>query len=589
MKLDLDQLKNFLVDSGLIARPALEKAEQAAAQQGAGLTEYLVANQVIDEERLGKVKAYLLGIPFIGLEHESIPPAVLALIPEPIAHANNVVAYRRTAADLEVGMLDPEDLQTLDFLKKKTGLNIKPRLTSRASIAEALKQYQKSLKAEFGELVDESGEPLVIKTETAPAGVEDDEAHLATLKKRAAELPVIRIVDTLLKHAILEGASDIHIEPTEAAVVSRYRVDGILHDAMTLPKEAAAGIVARVKVLANLKLDEHRLPQDGRFKIQTEDHWVSFRVSVLPVYDGEKIVMRVLHEGGKTLTLEELGFAGQSLAQVKQSITKPNGLILVTGPTGSGKTTTLYALLNILNTPDVNISTVEDPIEYRMPRVNQTQVRPNIGLTFAAGLRTLVRQDPDIIMVGEIRDSETASLAIQAALTGHLVLSTLHTNSAAGTLPRLLDMKVEEFLLASTANIIIAQRLVRRLCPDSREEHYLSRAEVEALGKQIDLARMLSVLKAAKAVGEAAQWPKVPFYRPVKSAACPDGYKGRIGIYEVLPVTAAIRELINRRATMDAIEAKARAEGMLTLREDGFLKAARGLTSLEAVLEETKE
>lgn len=588
MRLDIAQLKKFLLDSSLTTKTQLQQAEKVAGNDEAAFGDYLVKNQLIDPERLAKVEAYLLGIPYISLEHETVPDEVLKLIPEAIATTHQVVAYRRQGDELEVAMIDPEDLQTLDFLAKKTGLTIKPRLTSKASLSVALKHYQKSLKAEFGDLMGDTAGVLEVRSEqgTVP---DDPKLHLATLKKSAQELPVIRIVDGILKHAILQKGSDIHIEPQEEAVVIRYRVDGILHDAMSLPKEATAGIVARIKVLANLKLDEHRLPQDGRFKIRTEDHWVSFRVSVLPVYDGEKIVMRVLHEGQKTLSLDNLGFWGGGLKAVEKALQKPTGLILVTGPTGSGKTTTLYAFMNILNTADVNISTLEDPIEYRMERVNQTQVRSSIGLTFASGLRTLVRQDPDIIMVGEIRDSETANLAIQAALTGHLVLSTIHTNSAAGTLPRLLEMKVEEFLLASTANVIIAQRLVRRLCQDSREEYFLTTAEVQALESEINLKRMLALLVSEKIIKPGTPLEKVPFYRPKPSKSCADGYQGRVGIYEVLPINEKIRELINQRAALDDIEHEARQEGILTMREDGFIKAARGLTSIEAVFEETSE
>ena len=585
MKIDVGQLKKFLLDSGLVNKTQLSQAEAAGDDLGA----YLVKNKLIDEERLAKVQAYLLGIPYISLEHENIPDDVLKLTPQAIAKAHQVVSYRRQGDELEVAMADPEDLQTLDFLQKKTGLNIKPRLTSRASVEAALRLYQQSLQAEFGELVAEGGVPLEVHSEAQGSQNEDPKTHLATLKKTAQELPVIRIVDAILKHAILQKASDIHLEPLENSVVARYRVDGILHDAMSLPKEAAAGTVARIKVLGNLKLDEHRLPQDGRFKIRTEDHWVSFRVSVLPVYDGEKIVMRVLHEGQKTLALQDLGFWGRGLEQVQESLKKPNGLILVTGPTGSGKTTTLYAFMNILNTAEVNISTLEDPIEYRMERVNQTQVRSNIGLTFASGLRTLVRQDPDIIMVGEIRDSETASLAIQAALTGHLVLSTIHTNSAAGTLPRLMEMKVEEFLLASTANIIIAQRLVRKLYKESKESYHLKPAELTALSDQIDVKKVTAILEAEGVIKKGGSLEQVEFFRPKPSADCPDGFRGRVGIYEILPITESIRELINKRASVDEIDARGKQEGMLTMREDGFLKAARGLTSIEAVFDETSE
>ena len=394
---------------------------------------------------------------------------------------------------------------------------------------------------------------------------------------------MIRIVDTLIRHAILQRASDIHIEPTEKEVLVRYRIDGILREAMTLPKKAASGIVARIKVLSNLKLDEHRLPQDGRFKVESEDYKYSIRVSILPTINGEKVVMRLLSETAKAYTLEELGLRGEALEKVQRALRRPVGMILVTGPTGSGKTTTLYAMMEILNTPEVNISTIEDPVEYRMPRVNQTQVNPKIGLTFASGLRSLLRQDPDILMVGEIRDSETASLAINAALTGHLVLSTLHTTNAAGAIPRLIDMKAEPFLISSTLNIVLAQRLVRRLC-EEKQSYTLKKSEIKSLEKYCDTSMILKVLKEEGLARPKDTLADITFFRPKPSKDCPDGYSGRIGIFEVLAVSESIKELINKSATADEIQAQARKEGMRTMIEDGFIKAAQGITSIEEVL-----
>jgi type IV pilus assembly protein PilB len=352
---------------------------------------------------------------------------------------------------------------------------------------------------------------------------------------------------------------------------------------MVLPKQVQDGIVARIKVLANLKLDEHRLPQDGRFKVETGDYKYSVRVSILPVFDGEKVVMRLLSENNKGYTLEALGLWGDALEWVYENIKKPVGLILVTGPTGSGKTTTLYTILEILNTPEVNISTIEDPIEYRMPRINQTQVNPKIGLTFANGLRALVRQDPDIIMVGEIRDNETASLAINAALTGHLVLSTLHTNSAAGAIPRLIDMKVEPFLLSSTLNLIIAQRLVRRLC-EEKIPYKLNTVQIKNLGKYCDLKNLIRIFREEKIIKKGQDLRDVTFYKPKIEEGCPEGYKGRIGIFEVLRVTETIKQMITQNATSDEIQKQAQKEGMRTMVEDGLVKAARGITTIEEVL-----
>jgi type IV pilus assembly protein PilB len=577
MKVEPQQLKAFLLDAGLVTQEQFEAVQKKAKKKNQKIGDTLIADGLISEEELIKLEAYILGIPFVNLEKEVVSPDVLKIIPEPIARSNNIVAFRKTGRDLEVAMLDPEDLRTIEFIKKTTDLRILPRLTNPQSVKNVLRQYQKTLEAEFGEIIRKKvGEIKEVKEE---AMVEEK----AELQKMAEELPVIRIVDTLLKHAILQKASDIHIEPTRREVLVRYRIDGILRDAMTLPRIASSGIVARIKVLSNLKLDEHRLPQDGRFKVETEDYKYSIRVSILPVFGGEKIVMRLLSETAKAFTLEQLGLRSKSLEDIQDNLRKPVGMILVTGPTGSGKTTTLYSMLEILNSPGVNISTVEDPIEYRMPRINQTQVRPKIGLTFASGLRALVRQDPDIIMVGEVRDNETASLAINAALTGHLVLSTLHTNSAAGAIPRLIDMQCEPFLISSTLNCILAQRLVRRICPE-KEKYTLNDSELKNISKYCDLNKILKILKEEKVVNPRATWKNIIFYRPKASKECPEGYKGRIGIYEVLPITKTIKELIVKQATSDQIQAQAQKEEMRTMIEDGFIKAAQGITSIEEVL-----
>ena len=399
----------------------------------------------------------------------------------------------------------------------------------------------------------------------------------------AEDVPVVRVVNALLKHAIIQNASDIHIEPMENEVLVRYRIDGLLHDAMTLPKNTAASITARIKVLSNLKLDEKRLPQDGRFKMAVDNEKVSFRVSLLPTYYGEKTVMRLLRENGGGYSLEGLGFHGQGLERLHHAMKQTTGMILTSGPTGSGKTTTLYTILDLLNTPNVNISTIEDPIEYQMARVNQTQVRPEIDFTFSRGLRALVRQDPDIIMVGEIRDSETASLAVNASLTGHLVLSTLHTNSAAGAIPRLMDMGVEPFLLSSTIRVVIGQRLVRRLF-GPKESYKLSKEEIVSLKKVIDFEKLLTALRDENVIKKTDTVEDLVFSKPLPSEDAPDGYKGRMVINEVLMVSSAINELIIKQASSDKIEAQARSEGMLTMAEDGFFKAVQGGTTIEEVL-----
>jgi len=579
MRIEPQQLKAFLLDSGMMTEEQFEGAREKSKKTKKKIGDILVLEGLISQEDLIKLEAYILGIPFVNLEKENIPAEVLKIIPEPVARSNNIVSFRKTDDKLEVAMLDPEDLRTIDFIKKTTNLRILPRLTNPASVKNVLRQYQKTLEAEFGDIIKK--EVGGIKSIKEDEGIAREEK--VELRKMAEELPVIRIVDTLLKHAVLQRTSDIHVEPMEKEVLVRYRIDGILRDAMTLPKVTASGIVARIKVLSNLRLDEHRLPQDGRFKIKTDDYKFSIRVSILPVFDGEKIVMRLLPETTKALGLEQLGISGKNLEEIQNNIRKPVGMFLVTGPTGSGKTTTLYSILDILNNPGVNISTIEDPIEYRMPRINQTQVNPKIGLSFASGLRSLLRQDPNIIMVGEIRDNETANLAINAALTGHFVLSTLHTNSAAGSLPRLIDMECEPFLLSSTLNGIVAQRLVRRLCPE-REKYTLKEVEIKEIKKYCNLDKILMILKEDRIVKPKATWKNIPFFRPKPTKKCDDGYKGRVGIYEVLPVTESIKELIVKQATSDQVQKQAEKEGMRTMIEDGFIKAAQGVTSIEEIL-----
>lgn len=577
VQINASQLKDFILDAGLVSRKDYTVAEKVAKEKSVSPEIELVTEGRISEDDLRRMQAYVLGVPFINLTGHKIDFDVLSLIPEPIARTHNIIAFKKTAKELEVAMLDTEDLREIEFIKKKVGLKILPRLTDSASIKHALLQYQKTLKDEFGDLIKRESEAIIIKDGEGLEASEED------LKKMAEDLPVVRIVNALLKHAIIQNASDIHIEPMEKALLVRYRIDGILHDAMTLPQTAGSSITARIKVLANLKLDEKRLPQDGRFKMEVDGEKVSFRVSLLPTYYGEKTVMRLLRENAGGFTLESLGFHGDGLERIHKATKQTTGMILTTGPTGSGKTTTLYTVLDIVNTPEVNISTIEDPIEYQMPRVNQTQVRPDIGFTFARGLRSLVRQDPDIVMVGEIRDNETASLAVNAALTGHLVLSTLHTNSAGGAVPRLLDMEIEPFLLVSTVKVVIGQRLVRHIAGD-KEPYTLTDAEYTSLKDFVDFDAVLKMLKQENVVSKDTTVKTLTFYRPKPSEESPDGFKGRRVIYEVLSMSPSIRELVMKRASADEIEKQARKEGMLTMAEDGVFKAAQGMTTLEEVL-----
>jgi len=583
MEIDEEQLKKFILESKLVSRSSLDEAVKKAEDKKQKFGDILLSEGKISETDLRRLEAFVLGIPYVNLVNQKIDIAILSLIPEPIARNHNIIAYKKSESGLEVAMLDVDDIPVTDFIKKKAGLKILPRLTDQNSIKSALVQYRKSLQAEFDNIIQK--EAASLKTVSKEDGGEKSEEEL---KEMAEDLPVVKIVDSLIFHAILQNASDIHIEPGEAELFVRYRIDGILHDAMILDKNAAPGITARIKVLSNLKLDEKRLPQDGRFKIDQNGEKISFRVSTLPTYYGEKTVIRILKENSRALSLETIGFHGEGLERIHESLKQKIGMILATGPTGSGKTTTLYTMLDILNKPEVNISTIEDPIEYQMPRVNQTQVRPEIGMTFANGLRTLLRQDPDIVMVGEIRDTETAGLAVNASLTGHLVLSTIHTNSAAGAIPRMIDMKVEPFLLISTVKTIIAQRLVRRLTAE-KTEYFLSEDELKNLGKIVDLDRVLALLRAEKVIGPKDDWDKVPFYKPSKGSDATEGYSGRVGIHEVLKVTASVKELIIRGSAQDEIETQAKKEGMFTMLEDGILKAVEGLTSLEEVLRVVSE
>ncbi len=578
MQIDDKQLKKYILDSGLVSKADIELAVKNAGADEEKWSEQLLSDGKISEKDLKRMESFVLGIPFINLVGEKIDSDVLSLIPEPIARIHNIITYKKGEKGLEVAMLDVDDLPVIDFVKKKSGLKILPRLTDTPSIKSALKQYQKSLDVEFGDIINKDASAIKSATEKGDKSDED----------LAADLPVVRIVDSIISHAVSQGASDIHIEPGEHDLIIRYRIDGILREAMTLPREAGNGITARIKVLSNLKLDEKRLPQDGRFKIENNDQKVSFRVSTLPTFYGEKTVMRLLNENSHGFTLEGLGFHGEALERIHDSLKQRTGMILATGPTGSGKTTTLYTVLDMLNKPEVNISTVEDPIEYQMPKVNQTQVKPEIGLTFANGLRTLLRQDPDIIMVGEIRDGETASLAVNASLTGHLVLSTIHTNSAAGAIPRLIDIGVEPFLIISTVKTVISQRLVRKLC-STGGKYFMSPDEIKSLAKLVDLDRMLAYLKAENIVGPNDTWDKIPLYHPDNTEKCPEGYAGRVGIHEVLKVNSAIKEMIIRGASGDEIEVQAKKDGMMTMIEDGVFQAVKGETTIEEVLRVVSE
>lgn len=573
------QIEKILIKANILDKAEFKKYQAQAAKKGRLIQDYLIEKKIITLNALYESAATYFKVPFVSLKNVVIRHDVLIKIPEAIANAHNIVAFDDNKKILKVATLDPGDLETFNFLKKKLNLDLEVHITTPDDIKDALKHYHKSLKSEFKYLTgDEEEKKHDIKSKQA-------------LQKIAADAPIIKIVDTLLKYAIIEGASDIHIEPEEKDVLVRYRVDGILKNVMTLPKHIQPGVISRIKILSNLKVDEHRLPQDGRFKISSDKYKVSFRVSVVPTFDGEKTVMRLLNEKSQTLSLEDLGFQPRVLEIVKKNISKPHGIILVTGPTGSGKTTTLYTILGMLNTPQVNICTVEDPIEYRMERINQSQINPKIGFTFANCLRSLLRQDPDIIMVGEIRDKDTAEIAVHAAMTGHLVLSTIHTNDAATTMPRMARMGVPSFLISSTCNLIIAQRLVRRICPYCIQSYNLDEKAIKELSKQLNLDKLLDFLVQEKVVANSKKNLKeLLFYRGKGCRHCNNtGYKGRIGIYEVLENNEKISNLILENASANKIMAQAIEDGMTTIIEDGFIKTKNGVTTIEEILRVTKD
>src|SRR3989338_5142009 len=584
MTVQTNTLQKIMITSGLITQKRFDDLVAVSEKRGVPIEQLLLDEGVIDPNKLLEIKGDLMGVKTIDLRNLKITHDVLGLIPEPIARRHNVIAFAKKNNELHLAMADPDDLQIREFIKKTSGMEVKPFLTTHESIDIGLSLYHSNIEEEFKKILGKEnfGEDL---KGVSPA---DLNAKLASI---AEQIPVVRIVDTLLDYAIFEKASDIHIEPDENRVVVRYRIDGILHEVMSLPKIVLSAVVARVKVLSNLKIDEHRLPQDGRFKKQIGENKISFRVSTIPIFDGEKVVLRLLDETAKAMTLPELGLSDKKLDIVMRNIKRPHGAILVTGPTGSGKSTTLYSILTMLNTREVNISTIEDPVEYRIVGVNQMQVSPKIGLTFAIGLRALLRQDPNIIMIGEIRDLETAEEAAHAAMTGHLVLSTLHTNSAAGALPRLLDMNVEPFLISSTINLIIAQRLVRRICQDCKKKFKLDKKTLASLDKDFDLKRLLDVMKQAGAISSrATDISQVEFFQGEGCDKCGHtGYKGRLGIYEVLVMTPEVIKLVLGKASSNDIEAQAISVGMVLMWQDGFIKAHQGLTTIEEVLRVSRE
>ena len=591
MRISNDTLTTLLTRNNIASHEQLQPLLEESAASGVSLQDQILKSHLVDEPTLTKLFAEYAGFNFIEIVPEDITSEELNRLPERIARQYNAVVFRIDDKEIHFAIDDPDDVQAVNFIEKELGPTAKLYIATRSNILDCLELYRGDVDKELDEVIDVQREDDTLQ-EVSEADVAEDS-------------PIAQTVNLLLEYAIRSQASDIHIEPREGYVQVRYRIDGVLKEVNQLPKNVLAALVSRIKILSNLKIDERRVPQDGRFKIKIAGKQYALRVSTLPITDGEKIVMRILDESNKTITLKDLGYWGNSLRVINEAITEPNGMVLVTGPTGSGKSTSLFSVLSKLNTPDVNISTIEDPVEYKIPGVNQTQTNAKAGMTFASGLRALLRQDPNIIMVGEIRDGETANLGVQAALTGHLVFSTLHTNNAATTLPRLLDMGIEPFLIASTVKAVVGQRLVRRLCTSCRESYEPNDEEKDEFVKLFNLApntpfskiRELELQAIEQKIGEGV--PESTTAESLKTLwkAHPDGckecrntgYAGRIGIYEVLDNTLAIQKLITANATSSDIQKQAIEDGMITMQTDGLIKALRGNTSLEEVMRVTRE
>jgi type IV pilus assembly protein PilB len=602
-----DSLAEKLLRQGKVTDEQLATLRELETHDKKPLQDLAVKNNLITEKELTRLYAAEIEVPMVELVARDIKKDNLHMLPERIARQYHAIVFEVDENGTKlVAMEDPDDIQALNFLQKQLGNDIRVYVTTATLLQQALDQYRENVGSELTKVI--SDEEITEETEELN---EDDLAE---------DSPIAQTVNLLIEYGVKSGASDIHIEPREGYVITRYRIDGLLREANKLPRKVLGALVSRIKILSNLKIDEHRAPQDGRFKVQVAGGTYALRVSTLPIVDGEKVVMRILNESTKASDFEELGFWGISKETLEQAITQPHGMVLVTGPTGSGKSTTLFSVLSRLNTPNVNISTVEDPVEYRIPGVNQTQVNPVAGMTFTNGLRALLRQDPNIIMVGEIRDGETAGLGVQAALTGHLVFSTLHTNNAATCLPRLLEMGIEPFLIASTVRVVVGQRLVRRLCSNCRESYQPDAVQLKQLSHsfkldgnssmghihELEMKALADGIGSSKTIANIAKTKTATSSDELSTTATAvhrlwkahddgcdmcnhSGYKGRIGIYEVLHNSDAVQQLIVANGTSDNIQATAIKEGMITMQLDGFIKALRGETTIEEILRVTSQ
>lgn len=586
------QVQDILVQDGVISPEKLkEHADKAAASKTPLLT-YLVHQKIVSNERLTKTIAHLTKLPYVNLSTAKIDPAVLALLPHDIAERYMAVPLGEMQHKLVVAMLDADNVQAVDFLSNKIGRPLKVYAATEEGIRQVLKQYSLNLGDQVTGSIQEVTEAQGPANQNENTETEGGKVKKArTVKTIVQDSPITKTLSAVLEYAAKNRASDIHIEPTEKELKIRCRIDGVLREIMKLPKTTEAPLVSRVKILSNLKIDEHRIPQDGQFSVHAAGKDIDLRIAISPVVWGEQIVIRLLDKTGTSLKLEDMGYKGRALRTIRKGLERPNGMILTSGPTGSGKSTSLYALIQEIMSDEINIVTLEDPVEYKMSGINQIQVNAEVGLTFASGLRSILRQDPDVVMVGEIRDKETATLAVQAALTGHLVFSTLHTNSAAGILPRLLDMGIEPFLIASTVHTVIGQRLVRRIPQDdSRQTYQSSKTETEAI--QETLGHLLpQKQEELKAKCEDLGYESLPLsgqnaytlFKGTDRPESPAGFKGRMGLYEVFEISEDIQSLILKRATSSEIQRAAQAEGMINMHEDGYLKALAGQTSLAEV------
>lgn len=586
------QVEDALVADNILTREELDDFKKKAEETATPIFSVLMDSGKVTDEQLAKASAQISKIPYVNLTTAKIDPAVLALLPQDIAERYMAVPLGEMQHRLVVAMLDAGNVQAVDFLSNRIGRPLKVYAASEEGIRQVLHQYQVNIS---DEVVDEISNMNATPESIEQAAKESSDAKdgnkpaVGNIKTIVQDSPITKALNTILEYAAKNRASDIHIEPLKDSLKIRCRVDGILREIMKLPKSTEPPLISRIKILSNLKIDEHRVPQDGEFSIIAAEKEIDLRISISPVVWGEQVVIRLLDKTGTSLRLEDMGYVGRALRTIKLGLERTNGMILTSGPTGSGKSTSLYALLQEVKSDAVNIVTLEDPVEYKMDGINQIQVNPDVGLTFASGLRSILRQDPDIVMVGEIRDKETAELAVQASLTGHLVFSTLHTNSAAGILPRLLDMGVEPFLIASTVHTVIGQRLVRRTSQNT--ETYQSTAAETAAIKEA-LGNVLPEKESdSAAVAKDLGYETLPLrgdtaYTLTKGKDSPDspgGYKGRMGVYEVFDVSERIQKLILERATSSEIQKVAQEEGMITMRQDGYLKALAGRTTVQEV------